>query len=195
MTDTRRFTTTPTPLSGVVHLDRKPIRDERGFFARFYCQDEFAELGLTQPPQQINHSLSTRRGTIRGLHFQYAPHAETKIVTCLQGAIFDVAVDLRAGSPTFLQWHGVTLSAERQNSLIIPPGFAHGFQTLSDQAQVLYLVTAAYSAEHEDGLNPLDPALGIAWPLPPSELSARDKNRPMLDPGRYAGLGPDGEKA
>src|SRR5690606_8404515 len=132
---------------------------------------------------------STRRGTIRGLHFQYAPHAETKIVSCLQGSIYDVAVDLRAGSQTFLQWYGLILSAERQNSLVIPPGFAHGFQTLEDNTQILYLVSAPYSAADEDGLNPLDPTIGIEWPLPPSEISPRDQQRSFLDKNHFRGSG------
>ena len=193
MTDTARFQTRPTPLPGVVELNRKPIRDHRGSFSRFYCQEEFAELGLPAPVQ-INHSASAHRGTIRGLHFQYAPSAETKIVTCMQGRIFDVALDLRAGSPTFLQWHGVTLSADEQNSLVVPPGVAHGFQTLTDDAHLLYLVSAMYSAGDEDGINPLDPAAAIAWPLPPGDMSPRDQQRAFLRPGQFPGLGPAGER-
>ncbi|MFT0849973.1 dTDP-4-dehydrorhamnose 3,5-epimerase [Achromobacter sp. F4_2707] len=193
MKTTDRFQIQETPLSGVVELQRKPIRDERGFFARFYCQEEFSALGLPAPVQ-INHSMSTQRGTIRGLHFQYAPCAETKIVTCLQGSIFDVAVDLRADSPTFLQWYGLILSAEQQNSLVVPPGFAHGFQTLEENSQILYLVSAPYSPADEDGLNPLDPTIKIDWPLPPTSISERDAQRAIIQPGTYPGQTVNGER-
>ncbi len=183
-----RFAFTPTPLPGLWQAQRQPIRDARGFFARFYCAQEFAAIGVVQPLAQINHSFSQQPGTLRGLHFQHPPHAETKVVSCLSGRIFDVAVDLRHGSPSFLQWFGVELSAQAQNSLVIPPGFAHGFQTLEADSEILYLVTTAYSAEYEDGLHPLDPALAIAWPLPVAEISARDAQRPLLDVATYTGI-------
>ncbi|WP_367848648.1 dTDP-4-dehydrorhamnose 3,5-epimerase [Rhodoferax sp. WC2427] len=185
---TPRFHFQPTPLAGLWLAQRQPIRDARGFFARFYCAQEFAAIGVVQPLAQINHSFSHQPGTLRGLHFQHPPHAETKVVSCLSGRIFDVAVDLRSGSPTFLQWFGVELSAQAQNSLVIPPGFAHGFQTLEPDSEILYLVTTAYSAEFEDGLHPLDPALAIDWPLPVAEISARDAQRPLLDVATYAGV-------
>lgn len=194
MNNTDRFELQTCPIPGLLHLKRKPIQDDRGFFSRFYCQEEFSALGLP-PPVQINHSMSMQRGTIRGMHFQYAPHAETKIVSCLQGSIFDVAIDLRAGSPTYLQWHGLVLSAELQNSLVVPAGFAHGFQTLEDSTQILYLVSTAYSAADEDGVNPLDPAIAIDWPLPLGEISQRDQQRPFLDSMRFQGLGAAGERS
>ncbi|QEI09366.1 dTDP-4-dehydrorhamnose 3,5-epimerase [Pigmentiphaga aceris] len=190
--DTPRFTFQAAPIAGLWIVDRKPIGDNRGSFTRFYCGEEFAAIGLQDPIVQINHSSSARAGTVRGLHFQHAPHAETKVVTCVAGSILDVAVDLRAGSPTFLQWFGVELSADNKRGLIIPPGFAHGFQSLEDHSEVMYLVTAAYSAQFEDGLSPFDPAVGVVWPLPPTEVSARDAQRPFIDRDAYAGVAAQG---
>lgn len=184
----QRFTFHPTGFAGVWQVFRKPIADERGFFSRFYCAREFGAIGLHRPLAQINHSLSRRSGTVRGLHFQHPPHAETKVVTCLAGRIFDVAVDLRRNSPTFLRWLGIELSAENQSSLVIPPGFAHGYQTLCDDAEILYLVTAPYSAEYEDGLNPFDPTLDIHWPIVATDVSRRDAERVLLNAVDYEGL-------
>ena len=192
--ETPRFFFEETLLQGVWQVNRKPICDARGFFTRFFCQEEFSAIGLGDAPIQINYSRSDLRGTVRGLHFQYAPHAESKIVTCMSGSIFDVALDLRAASPTFLKWFGVTLSADSQNSLVIPPGVAHGFQTLTDLAEVLYLVTESYSAEHEDGINPFDLAANIVWPVPVSEVSARDQQRLFLEDRNFVGLLADGGK-
>lgn len=193
MKNTERFEIQPSPIQGLIQLKRKPLEDNRGFFSRFYCEKEFVALGLPQPVQ-INHSMSTQRGTVRGMHFQYAPHAETKIVSCLHGSIYDVAIDLRADSPTFMQHYGLVLSAGLQNSLVVPPGFAHGFQTLEANAQILYLVSAPYNASDEDGVNPMDPAIAIDWPLPSSELSLRDQQRPFLNPKDFPGLGATGER-
>ncbi len=186
---TARFEFHTTALQGVWRVSRKPIVDDRGFFSRLYCAQEFAAIELAKPLAQINHSFSRQRGTIRGMHFQYSPHAESKVVTCLAGRIFDVAVDLRRGSPSFLHWFGAELSADNQESLVIPPGFAHGFQTLSDDAEIVYLVTAAYSSQAESGINPFDPAVGICWPEAVTEISSRDAQRDMLNPAEYAGVG------
>ncbi len=186
--ETPRFSFSSTPLAGVWQLHRKPITDTRGFFSRFYCADEFTAAGFKLPLVQINHSHSKQRGTLRGMHFQHPPHAETKVVTCIVGRIFDVAVDLRRDSATFLQWIGAELSAENQQSLIVPPGFAHGFQTLSDDAEIIYLVTAAYSANAESGINPWDPAVNIQWPEAVSEISVRDAERAYLDTHSFLGL-------
>ena len=175
-----RFTIAPTPLAGVVEITRKVIGDHRGFFSRFFCPEELSAAGFDTPVAQINHSYSTKRGTVRGLHFQYPPHAETKLVSCVRGRVFDVAVDLRSGSPTFLQWHAVELSAERHNSLLVPKGFAHGFQALEDDCELLYLTSTPYAQAAEDGLNPNDGRLGIAWPLAMTECSDRDRNHPPL---------------
>lgn len=185
---TPRFTFSPTDLAGLWVVQRKPIADGRGFFSRFYCAQEFGAIGMHQSLVQINHSLSHRSGTVRGLHFQHPPYAETKVVTCMAGCIFDVAVDLRQNSSTFLRWFCIELSAENKNSLVIPPGFAHGYQTLCDNAEILYLVTTPYSAEFEDGLNPFDPSIDIRWPVAASDISPRDAGRAMLNLADYRGL-------
>ena len=185
---TPRFLFEPTPLSGVWLVQRQPIGDARGFFARLYCAEEFTAIGLTEPVAQMNHSYSRRAGTVRGLHFQHPPHQETKIVSCPAGRLFDVVVDLRRGSPTFLQWFGAELSVDNQRSLVVPPGCAHGFQTLEDDSQTLYCVTAPYSAAAEDGVNPFDPAIGVRWPLQATDVSPRDAQRAPLDASTYTGI-------
>ena len=144
-----RFDFTPTALPGLQLLHRKVIEDQRGFLSRFYCAEEFAVAGIIKPIAQINHTLTRKRGAVRGLHFQHPPHAETKLVSCLRGAIFDVAVDLRSGSPTFLQWHGEILTATNLKSLLIPEGYAHGFQALTEDCELIYLHTAAHHPEAE----------------------------------------------
>jgi len=176
-----RFEFISTPLAGLMRVQRKALEDQRGFLSRFYCADEFREAGLHKPIAQINHSLTRGKGAVRGLHFQYPPHAETKLVSCLRGEIFDVAVDLRRDSPTFLLWHGVVLSARNRQSLLIPEGFAHGFQTLSEDCELLYLHTAAYHPESEGALNVGDPKLGIAWPLAIAEISERDRKHKFVE--------------
>ena len=175
-----RFDFIATPLAGLIVVQRKPIEDERGFFTRFYCAEEFANVGWTKPIAQMNHTLTCRRGTVRGLHFQYAPHAEAKLVSCLKGEIFDVAVDLRPDASTYLRWHGEILSADNRRSLLIPEGFAHGYQTLTDDCELFYLHSSPYRADAEGGLNVNDPKLGIAWPSAIGYLSERDRSHPML---------------
>ena len=170
-----RFEFHSTPLHGLMVVQRKPVEDSRGFFARFFCADEFRQAGFTKPIAQINHTLTRKKGVVRGLHFQRPPHAETKVVSCLKGDIFDVAIDLRRGSPTFLRWHGEVLSAENQKSLLIPEGFAHGFQTLTDDCELVYLHSTSFHPEAEGALNVSDPKLAIAWPLAMAELSERDR--------------------
>lgn len=177
---TARFVFHPTPIAGVWRVQRKPIRDARGSFTRLFCGDEFAELIPGLKVAQINHSVSAQAGTVRGLHYQQAPHAEHKIVTCVAGSIVDVAVDIRPDSPTYLQHVAVTLDAEQLQALWIPPGCAHGFQTLQPGSAVMYAVSHAYNTQAEDGLNPFDPALAISWALPPTEVSPRDRDRPFL---------------
>lgn len=171
-----------TPLAGLVKVARKPIIDNRGFFSRFFCADELKQIGLNQPIAQINQTLTRQKGSIRGMHFHYQPHSETKIVSCTQGEIFDVAVDIRKGSPTFLHWHAELLSAENKSSLYIPDGFAHGFQALTDDCELIYLHTSFYTSENEGALNVMDPILAIEWPLDVAEMSERDRSHPMLDP-------------
>lgn len=169
-----RFAVTDMPLAGLKLVARQRLGDSRGFLSRLFCADELAAAGWVKPIAQINHTYTAKRGTVRGMHFQRPPHAEMKLVSCIRGEVWDVAVDVRAGSPTFLQWHAERLSAENGRALLIPEGFAHGFQTLSDDAELLYCHSAAYVAQAEGGLNPTDPRLGIAWPLAITELSARD---------------------
>ncbi|WP_313077290.1 dTDP-4-dehydrorhamnose 3,5-epimerase family protein [Melaminivora sp.] len=175
-----RLSLAPLPLPGLVRVQRQPLRDARGFFERLFCAEELAEVGWTQPIAQINRSLTHQAGSVRGLHYQQPPHAETKLVTCLRGAVWDVAVDLRAGSPTFLRWHAELLSAENGCALLIPPGFAHGFQAQSFEAELLYCHSAPHAPEAEAGLHPLDARLAIAWPLPVQGLSARDAGQAWL---------------
>lgn len=175
-----RFEVADTPLAGLRLVQRQRLGDSRGFLARVFCADELRAAGWSRPVAQINHTFTARRGTVRGLHFQQPPHAEMKLVSCLRGEVWDVAVDLRAGSPTFLQWHEARLSADNGHALLIPEGFAHGFQTLSDDAEMLYCHSAAYNPGAEAGLNVRDPRLAIAWPLPIAEVSPRDAAHPDI---------------
>lgn len=176
-----RFDFIPTPLTGLKLVQRKAIEDHRGFLSRFYCFEEFRAVGLDKPLAQINHTLTRSKGAVRGLHFQYPPYAEAKLVSCLHGEIFDAAVDLRRGSPTFLHWHGVILSESNRLSLLIPEGFAHGFQTLTEDCELIYLHTATYHPEAEGALNVADLKLDIAWPLEITELSDRDRNHKLIE--------------
>lgn len=176
-----RFTILDTPIADLKIVERQQLGDSRGFLSRLFCADELAVAGWYKPIIQINQTFTQKQGTIRGMHFQRPPHTEMKLVTCLRGAIWDVAVDLRAGSPTFLQWHAEELSAANHRALLIPEGFAHGFQSLSGDCELIYLHSEAYAPEAEAGLNPQDPMLSISWPLGITELSARDAQHPMLD--------------
>ena len=184
-----RFTILDTPLADLKIVERRKMGDERGFLARLICTEELAAAGWRQPIAQINHTSTQQRGSVRGLHFQHPPHAEMKLVSCLQGAIWDVAVDLRAGSPTFLQWHAEELSATNQRALLIPEGFAHGFQTLCDGCELIYLHSVAYTQSAEAGIHAKDPTLAIAWPMAFSGFSLRDAQQPMLD-SQFKGLTP-----
>ena len=177
----QRLTIEELPLAGLKLIERLPSGDSRGSFARLFCADELRAAGWDAPVAQINHSLTARKGTVRGLHFQHPPHAEMKLVSCVRGAVFDVAVDLRRGSPTFLAWHGEHLSADNGRAMLIPQRFAHGFQALTDGAELVYCHSAAYDAAAEGGLNPRDPRLAVAWPLPIADMSARDVQAAMLD--------------
>jgi dTDP-4-dehydrorhamnose 3,5-epimerase len=170
-----------TPLSGLYRVERLRKGDTRGFLSRFFDAATFAEAGWTGPVVQMNQTLTEAAGTIRGMHFQRPPHAEWKYVSCLRGAVFDVAVDLRVGSATYGRWFGKTLSAENGHSLLIPEGFAHGFQTLVPGCELIYCHSAAYAPAAEGGINALDPSLAIAWPLPASTRSDRDLALPSLD--------------
>jgi len=177
---THRFEIIDTPLQGVKLVRRKPIGDSRGYLERLFCADELEAAIDGKGIMQVNHTLTTKRGAVRGMHFQLPPHAETKLVSCIRGAVFDVAVDLRQGSPTFLEWHGETLSPDNHRTLVISEGFAHGFQTLTENCEMLYFHTAAYHPDAEGAVNAQDPRLAIAWPQAISELSHRDAAHPML---------------
>lgn len=179
----RRFDATATPLEGLALVRRIRMEDDRGFLSRLYCRDELTGIGFSDGIVQINQTFTRARGAVRGMHFQRPPYAESKFVSCLRGEVFDVAIDLRAGSPTFLKWHAERLSAENCLSLAIPEGFAHGFQTLTEDCELLYFHSAGYDRESEGALNALDPALGIDWPLPITEMSPRDRGHPFVDSG------------
>ena len=177
----RFFDFIETPLEGLFRIERHPIEDHRGFLSRFFCAEDFNRIGFDCSLAQINHTLTQQKGAVRGMHFQYPPYTETKIVSCLQGKILDVAVDIRKDSPTFLQWHAEILSAKNKASLYIPNGFAHGFQTLTNNCQLIYLHSVSYKPDSEGALNALDPRLAINWSLTVTEMSNRDKNHPLLD--------------
>lgn len=179
-----RFTVTPSRLQGLHVLERHPRSDSRGYLERLFCERDLqAVFGDGRRVVQINRTLTRMAGTVRGMHFQRPPHAETKVVTCLRGEVFDVAVDVRPSSPTFLEWHGEVLSETNGRSLLIPEGFAHGFQTVTADCELLYFHSAAWCAAAEGGVNPIDPRIGIAWPRPVSEMSERDRLHPPLDAG------------
>jgi dTDP-4-dehydrorhamnose 3,5-epimerase len=182
-----QLTVTELKLAGVKLIERRHIGDARGFLSRLFCAEELSAAGWNKPIVQINHSHSARRGTVRGMHFQYPPHAEMKLVSCIRGEVWDVAVDVRAGSKNFLRWQAECLSADNKRALLIPEGFAHGFQSLSDNVELLYCHSAAYTATAESGLNVKDPTLAISWPLQIIGLSLNDSQYPMLDE-RFAGV-------
>jgi dTDP-4-dehydrorhamnose 3,5-epimerase len=172
---------TPTALEGSYVIDLQPYSDERGWFARFYCKNEFQQIGHHKEWVQLNQSVSYQQGTLRGMHFQVPPFREVKMVRCIAGAVFDVIIDIRQGSDTFLQWFGLELSATNKRMLYIPEGFAHGFQTLTDNCELIYHHTAFYTPGAEGGIRYNDPAVNIQWPLPVSVISARDEGHPFID--------------
>lgn len=167
-----------TPLKGAYVVELEKHGDDRGFFARAFCVEEFKKQGLNPTVLQANISGSTKKGTLRGLHYQVAPMAEVKFIRCIKGAVFDVLVDLRPESPTFKKWYGVELTPENQKAVYIPEGFAHGHQTLKFDSQIMYLVSQVYSPKHERGVRYDDPAIGVLWPLVPTVMSDKDKSWP-----------------
>jgi len=169
-----------TPFQGAWLVETEPFRDHRGKFVRFFCQNELREIHNGRPVDQISYSLTVKKGTIRGIHYQYPPKAEIKLIRCLRGAVFDVMVDLRQNSPTFLKWHGEILSGENMKMLYVPQGIAHGFQTLEENCEMLYLHSGFYSPLHQAGLRCDDPKIGIQWPLGVAEISEKDCNFPLL---------------
>jgi dTDP-4-dehydrorhamnose 3,5-epimerase len=174
------MTFTPTGLEGSYVIDPAPYRDERGWFARFYCKTEFAAIGHTKEWVQMNHSFTRDKGALRGLHYQQPPFREIKLVRCIAGSVYDVMIDLRNGSASFLQSFSIELSAENKKMLYIPEGFAHGFQVLSEDTELIYLHSEYYSSGAESGLRYDDPRLGIVWPMPVTVLSERDAAHPLL---------------
>ena len=174
----------PTPLDGLLLVRPEKRRDDRGFFARLWCAEEFAAAGLPFAPSQISASYNERAGTLRGMHWQAEPHAEGKLVRAARGRVFDVAVDLRPQSPTRHRWFGAELAEDSHAALFIPPGFAHGFLTLTDKAELIYLIDVPYRPEAARGARWDDPAFGIAWPAAPTVIAERDRTWPLMEEGR-----------
>jgi dTDP-4-dehydrorhamnose 3,5-epimerase len=172
---------TELPLSGAYLIEMQLHTDERGFLARSYCAEVFTERGLGPELRQCSVSYNARKGTLRGMHYQSAPHEEHKLVRCTAGAMFDVIVDIRASSPTYRRWYGTELTAENRRSVFVPPGCAHGFVTLTDDTEVYYMISVAHAPEFSRGVRWNDPAFGIEWALPPAVISARDACYPLLD--------------
>jgi dTDP-4-dehydrorhamnose 3,5-epimerase len=171
----------PGSLAGTFVIGLEPFSDDRGWFARFFCKEEFLQIGHRQEWVQMNHSQTYQKGSLRGMHFQRQPHGETKLVRCIAGSVYDVIIDLRRDSKSFLHWFGIELSAENKKMLYIPEGFAHGFQTLEAECGLIYLHTQYYSPEAEAGIRYDDPLVRISWPLPVAQVSARDTGHPFLD--------------
>lgn len=169
-----------TDISGVFVIEASPFSDNRGSFARLFCENELSPVLGNRRIVQINHSVTQRTGSVRGMHFQYPPHAEMKIIRCLKGRVFDVAVDLRKNSKTFLKWHAQELSPDNNLALVVPEGCAHGFQALEPASELLYLHTAFYEKNTEGGVRCNDPILAIQWPQPITDISEKDKTHELL---------------
>lgn len=178
---------TETGIAGVRVIESTVFKDDRGAFSRLFCARELGNLLGTKAIAQINHSVTRNVGAVRGLHYQHPPHAETKIVRCLKGRVFDVAVDLRQGSPTHLKWLAVELSPDNRRALMIPEGCAHGFQVMERDSELLYLHTAFYAPDAEGAVRFDDPRVAVAWPLTPTDVSKRDLSHPYLDEN-YKGI-------
>ena len=181
------FSISCAPLEGLRLIERRKLADSRGFLSRIYASEELKSCGWTKEVAHINHTYTAKRGTLRGMHFQVMPHAEMKLVTCIRGAIIDVVVDIRQGSKTFLSHHMETLSEQNNRSLLIPEGFAHGFQALTDNVELIYCHSEPYSPSCESGLHPLDSSLGISWPIPVEKISSKDASYALIDK-KYKGL-------
>lgn len=174
-----------TKLKGAYVIELEKREDDRGFFARSFCMDEYAKLGLSNKVMQINNSLNKYKGTLRGMHYQISPKQEDKIVRCIKGAIYDVIIDLRPDSDTFCDWFGIELSETNRKSLFVPKGCAHGYISLADDSEILYLVTENYSPEFERGIRWNDPKFDIKWPIKPNEISEKDNAHPFFDPNYH----------
>jgi dTDP-4-dehydrorhamnose 3,5-epimerase len=178
---------TETPIKGAFVIEMEKRGDDRGFFARAFCENEFKAHDLSYRFVQANNSLSAFKGTLRGMHYQLAPKAETKLVRCIRGAIFDVIIDLRQGSPTFGKSFGAELTAENRKTMYVPKGFAHGFVTLQDDTEVFYLVDEFYAPAFERCVRWNDPRFAISWPQAPAVLSEKDRNQKDFDPAWHLG--------
>lgn len=176
-----------TIIRGLFLVKPEPKTDDRGYLSRIYCKKEFSEITEVNEFVQMNQTLTIHKGTLRGLHYQNPPHMEKKLIRCIRGSVFDVVVDLRSGSPTFLQWFGAELSATNQTAFYVPEGCAHGFQTLEDNCEMTYCHTEFYSAEAERGIRFDDPRIAIRWPLAPENLSGRDSSHPLI-PETFQGI-------
>jgi dTDP-4-dehydrorhamnose 3,5-epimerase len=172
-----------TPLAGAYIVDIDPTSDERGFFARTFCADEFAEFGFDVARLECSASFNASKGTLRGMHYQAPPHEEDKLIRCTAGAIFDVIIDIRAGSPSYGRWFGTELTDSNRRALLAPKGFAHGFISLADATEVLYMISAPHAPESAYGFIWNDPKVGIAWPMKPVVISARDAAYQALEYG------------
>ena len=171
---------TPTPLKDAFVIEMQPHQDDRGWFSRTFCKKEFVAHGFGGEWVQLNHSFNEKKGTLRGMHFQKSPFSEIKLVRCIVGSVFDVIIDLREKSPSYLSWFGVELSAKNKKMILIPEGFAHGFQTLENDTELLYHHSAFYSPEAEAGIRYDDPKIGINWPLTVTVISPKDIDYPLL---------------
>lgn len=176
-----RFEIIQTPLHGVKVLKRLPSRDNRGLLERLYCTEELSDIVGERKIAQVNHTLTASKGAVRGLHFQKKPKSEMKFISCIRGRVFDVAVDLRRSSSTYLKWHAEVLSESNFLTMVIPEGVAHGFQALTENCELIYLHTAIYTPSLEGGIHPNDPQVGIKWPLTIELLSNRDNSLPTID--------------
>jgi dTDP-4-dehydrorhamnose 3,5-epimerase len=178
----------PLKLRGTYIIETIPFEDDRGIFARFYCHNEMGDILLDRQIVNANFSRNYKKGAVRGLHFQLSPFAEMKMPRCIKGRVVDVFVDVRKNSPTFLQWDSVELSAENMRMLVIPEGFAHGFQSLEDDTELMYLTTQFFSKDYERALNINDPKLNISLPIAISDISDRDKNHPFICDTNFEGI-------
>ncbi len=168
-------------LKDLYTIELQPLTDERGFFTRTFCKEKFSSIGFKEEFVQFNHSFNSLKGTIRGMHYQKPPFSETKLIRCIQGSVYDVAIDLRKNSPTYLQYFGVELSAENLKCILIPHGFAHGFQTLEDNTALIYHHSNFYTPNTEGGIRYNDPTINIQWKFPPINVSQRDLNHPLIN--------------
>lgn len=175
-----RFSIIDTPIASLKVIERERLSDARGFLSRLFCAADLLDAGWRKPVAQINHTMTRQPGAVRGMHFQTAPHAEMKLVSCVRGEVFDVAVDLRTGSATFLRWYAERLSPANGRAMLIPEGFAHGFQALTADCELIYLHSCAYAPTSEGAINAQDPRVGIEWPQRITEQSTRDQSHPML---------------